>query len=413
MSDKKPNQPVSGERRFGFGFRFGNGTRNGLERRQDNSEWKALEKRQGGDQRSGTPRRRATVTQSPSDKVTKEPVQRDSDRDSLYILPLSILPIETPALSRSRLIKNARLDSVVEFFTDEQAGSGQMDIESLAVDFEWPNDPMHPDFDLLRKLERMPSYDVYSLRILLRGHGIPVNNIDSLSLSGTKINELNSYMTAFTRPLILNIYGGEDVSIQSLDDVIALFHDPDIKRAKEKLKVIADKLRIELKEVPRFLEDYSEIFLSLSYYRQSLDQIEPAISEFIVSMNEMGEYWKLRNDEHMMKTCTTMITAINGLMAVIIGRIENLDRSTKEMWNNISAKRFEKVKNLITGYHTTIGGVLCALSVKMDAWAQQFPDKDVGGPVERSQFVSSVMMKGIKNIQVTEDLAPMLTVSED
>jgi hypothetical protein len=55
----------------------------------------------------------------------------DNDRDSLHILPLNILPLDTPSLNRAKLIKNVRLDSVIEMFTDEDTGSGQIDIEDL------------------------------------------------------------------------------------------------------------------------------------------------------------------------------------------------------------------------------------------------------------------------------------------
>ena len=69
-----------------------------------------------------------------------------------------------------------------------------------------------------------------------------------------------------------------------------------------------------------------------------------------------------------MNTCKMMSETINGLMVAITGRFENFDLSTKDMWNNISAERFRAVEKIIRSYHTTIGGVLCALSVKMNAW---------------------------------------------
>ncbi len=55
----------------------------------------------------------------------------DTDRDSLHILPLSILPLSTSALNRARLIKNVRLNSVIELFTGKDTGSGQIEIEDL------------------------------------------------------------------------------------------------------------------------------------------------------------------------------------------------------------------------------------------------------------------------------------------
>ena len=338
-----------------------------------------------------------------------KPEISDVDRDSLHILPLSIIPLDTTGLQRARLIKNLRLRSVVELFGDEATGSGQLDIDDLGREFGWPSNKVHPDQLIMRKLALLPSYDVYSLRILLRDHGIVVADIDALKLSKGKNEELTEYMTMFTRPLILEIYGSADLNIQDFSDVIALFKDPDIKKALEKLKVMANKLEIELDEVPRFLEDYGDIFLSLSYYRQCLDEIEPIIDEFLDSLDELRGNWQLKHDVGLMKTCTMIQSTINGLMAAITGRFENFDRSTKHMWSEITAERFRKVEKLISSYHTTIGGVLCSLSVKMDAWARLFPDRDAGGPVKRSEFIMSEMKQGIDSIQKIEDSAPMLS----
>ena len=49
------------------------------------------------------------------------------------------------------------------------------------------------------------------------------------------------------------IYGGEDVSIQGFEDVLALFMDPDIEKARKQLKKMARKLTEELGE-PKWIE---------------------------------------------------------------------------------------------------------------------------------------------------------------
>ena len=71
------------------------------------------------------------------------------------------------------------------------------------------------------------------------------------------------------------------------------------------------------------------------------------------------------------------------------------------------------MKSLIESYHTTIGGVLCALSVKIDAWHNLFPSHDTGGPVKRAEFIMSEMKQGIENIQKIETSAPMLAGLDD
>ncbi len=333
----------------------------------------------------------------------------DNDRDSLHILPLVVLPFQTAALSRARLIKNVRLKSVVELFADKDTGSGQIEIEDIPNEFNWNMADPPDDMNMLRKVGNLPSYDVYSLRISLRELDIKVNDVDALRLSDAMNAELTAYMTDFTRPLIKEIYGGDDVSIDSFEDVVKLFRDPDVKKALEKIRVMSAKLNVKPEEIPRFMEDYGDIFLSLSYYRRCLDSIEPIITEFLEAMDELRDNYQFKTDQNLLQTMDMMESTINELMAAITGRFENFERGTKHMWDNISAERFRKVEQLIKGYHTTIGGVLCSLSVKMVAWATLFPTPSVGGPGKRAEFMMSEMKQGMDNIQKIEDSAPMLS----
>ncbi len=332
----------------------------------------------------------------------------DNDRDSLHILPLSILPLEINALKRTRLIKNVRLHSVIELFKDKDSGSGQIEIENLPAEFGWSMAEPPPDMVMLRKIGHLPSYDVYSLRISLRELDITVNDVDALRLSDSMNKQLTSYMTDFTRPLIMEIYGGDDVSIQDFSDVIKLFRSPDVKEALEKIRTMSAKLNIKPEEIPRFMEDYGDIFLSLSYYRKCLDAIEPVITEFLEAMDGLRDNYQFKTDQNLLQTMDFMEATINELMAAITGRFENFERGTKHMWDNISAERFRKVEQLIGGYHTSIGGVLCSLSVKMDAWAKLFPTPSAGGPGKRAEFMMSEMKQGMDKIQMIEDSVPML-----
>ena len=345
-----------------------------------------------------------------SEAIVEQPLGnlRDIDRDAVFILPLCIVPLQTPALRRARLIKNVRLESVVELFDDVETGSGQIDIEALPNEFRWPDIPIHPDLEVLRKLALLPSFDVYTLRILLREQGIPINNYDALKLSKRKSEELTEYMTAFTRPLILKIYGDDDVSIKGFEDIVALFREPDIQRALGKLKIMAHRLEIKIQEIPKFLEDYGDIFLSLAYYRQCLDQIQPIVDVFLEWTEDLCKNRQVQQDAKLMETCRVIQAMLNGLMFSLNSRFDNFDHSTKDMWKNVSATRFREVERMIKGYHTTIGGVLCSLTVKLETWAKFFPHKKSGGPAKRSEFIMSEMRRGIDKIQKIEDAAPRL-----
>lgn len=333
---------------------------------------------------------------------------RDVDRDSLYILPLAMIPMQTPALRRARMIKNVRLDSVIELFDDAKSGSGQVDVEDLPQEFHWRDPMLQSDLMVLRKLALLPSFDVYSLRILLREHDIKVNDHESLRLSKSKNQELTSYMMAFTRPLIVNIYGDADLTIQTFEDIVSLFRAPDVRKALDKLRMMAEKLEIKLEEIPKFLEDYGDIFLSLSYYRQCLDQIEPLVSGFLEWLAELRCGWQAKRDPNLLTACRMIQETMNATMLAITGRFESFDRSTMDLWEHVSADRFRKVETLIQSYHTTIGGTLCALTVKMETWSKTFGHKKAGGPAKRAEFIMTGMRQGMEKIQHIENAAPAL-----
>ena len=322
-----------------------------------------------------------------------------SDLDSLHILPMSIIPFENRSLTRARMIKNARLHSMIELFQDEDAGSGQMTVDAAARQLREEMDASPRDIAILRKLSRLPSYDVYSLRVSLREQDIPVNDIAELKLSPEKSKELGGYMKDFTFPLIRDIYGSGDVDVKDFDDLLNLFRNPDVKMAREKLDMMAKKLDIDLMELPRFLEDYGDIFLSLAYYKHCLDETAPITQGFMDSLATIRKNWELKNDQNLMNTCDMLEKTFTGLSAHLKRLFDEFDKSTKDFWSDVSAERFRQVEALIESYHTTIGAVLCALSVKMGAWHNLFPRDNVGGPVKRSEFIMLEMRQGIEEVR--------------
>lgn len=331
----------------------------------------------------------------------------DQDRDALHILPIGTLPVQHKALRRARLIKNARLDAMIEMFHGIGMGSGQITVPGAAKLLGLK--PEDDDVKLLRKVMDLTSYDVYSLRILLREHGISVRNASALKLSAGKMEELSSYMTKFTRPLVAEIFG-PDASGQPYTDIIGLLRNCGQDQVRIRLAAISDRLGIDTTQIPKFLEDYADIFMSLSYYRECLDQLLPPIQGFLQSVAEIRSNYQLRQDKNLMQGLDLMERTINGLLANVTGRIESFERSTNDMWRNLTAERFRKIEALIRSYHTTIGGVLCALSVKMNAWARLFPPAAPGGPLRRAEFMLSDMRQGIDRIRMIEDSAPMLSV---
>lgn len=298
------------------------------------------------------------------------------------------------------MIKNSRLDSVVEMFKDRDIGSGQIEIEKIPQELGYGVEA--EDIALLRRLQLMPSYDVYSLRVTLRDAGIEVNSQDALRLSPGKTKELSTYMKSFTRPLLMQVYGEDGMKIETFEDVVGLFRDPDLQKARHKLNVMAAKLGIEIAAIPRFLEDYADIFLSLSYYKQCLDKIAPAVYDFFESLEDLRKSHQMRSNGSLMTASKDIQATFSALLASVTGRLESFDRNTKDMWNDLSAERFRSIEKVIRSFHTMMGGILCALTVKMDSWVALFPDRRAGAPGRRADFILSDLRYGMQKIREFE-----------
>ena len=332
----------------------------------------------------------------------------DQDRDSLYTLPISILPVKTAIFRRARMVKNSRLDSVIEFFNGVGCGRGQLDVRGVAKFLALEQVPPHPDVKLLQTVASLPSFDVYALRILLRQHRIPIADRSALTLSASKVASLSSYMAHFTRPLVTEIFG-HDTEGAEFSSILGLFRADNAEAVRMRLATMANRLGIPIEAIPKFLEDYGDIFMSLSYYRQCLDQLLPQVQSFMDGIAMVRTTRQLTQDTSLMKVVDMIEATINGQLSSITGKIESFERSTNDMWRELSADKFKKIESLISHYHTSIGGALCALSVKMRAWTDQFPNSS-GGVGRRAAFIMSDMRQGIEHIQATQDDAPLLSV---
>jgi hypothetical protein len=330
----------------------------------------------------------------------------EKDMDSLHILPLSIIPFELKSLKRAKLIKNVHLETVIEMFKDERAGSGQVRIEEAAKLFGIPTKEIHPDIVKLKRLATLNSFDVYSLRVELRNAGVPVNDHAQLRLSESKTDELSDYMRDFTRPLISQVYADSDTGINDVNQIIDLFKNPNRGQAMENLKKLATTLDVSLPEIPRFLEDYGDVFLSLAYFKDCLNNIVPSISDFIGAMAELRENFQLKHDRNLMDTTLFIENTLNTVTVSITEKFDSFERHSNEMWSDINAQSFSQVKHLISNHHSTIGGLLCGLAVKMSIWDEKGRR---GGPQARGDFIMSEMRHGIEKIAAVEAAAPKIS----
>jgi len=316
---------------------------------------------------------------------------RAEDIDSLSILPLGILPLETEGLRRIRMIKDSKLQSAIEVFSGESVGSGLIYLSHLKDTF--PRVTIG-DVNMLAAVSELHSFDVYSLRISLRNIGINVDTQRHLSLSEAKQRELQDYIRPFTERLIKQIYGSENEAADTTK-IATLFHDPDVNAARNKLKSIAHNLSIPLHEVPQFLADYGDIYLSVAYYRNCLDMVQPIIDDFLSTIDEIKQHREMKQNQELMRVCKYLEGWLNNMKAILIGRFTTFTSNTDDMWQDMSAERFSNFRKLVEENHSALGGMLCMLTVKMTVWNDSFPAHSMAGPSRRADFIMTDMRQGL------------------
>ncbi len=329
------------------------------------------------------------------------------DNDSLYRMPMKIVPVETSQLRRGRLIKNAALDPAIELFRSGESGSGQILVSELDNEkghnmFGWSRHEDHADLKLLRALGRLSSYDVYSLRIQFRDLGIEPSSVEYLRLSPEKDESLQLYMQVFTLPLMNLVYGEGEQASHRIKNVVDLFRDPDTERARKNLMQLADSLEVDVMEIPKFLDDFADIYLSLAYYQEYVDDLTPKLINMIEDLQGLESNWQLRQDPHILGTIRGVEGELNDLLASVTSRFEAFRQQSDQMWENINAQKFRQIRQHVISSQKTVGGVLCGLGIKLNAWRERFPKKDVGGPIARSEMLFSEILPGLDKLTELE-----------
>ncbi|MSP42559.1 MAG: hypothetical protein EXR08_04230 [Alphaproteobacteria bacterium] len=330
----------------------------------------------------------------------------ESETDALDILPLANMPLETTRLLRAKLIKNIKLDSVIEMFASDSGASGQVDATQIHTYFRWKEGYKHPDQKLLTALSKLPSYDVFSTRIALRHLGIELENLGALQLSNQRKAQLNKHMQPFIAPLLRQILDPADGHVEDFDQLAASMRRPDKTGTMANLVKMSEKLQINVQDLPQMLEDYADIFLSVAYYQEILDNYLPRITEFLDQLKQLQQMPDLRRDTAFSKESEALEGSLNFIVASVSLRFEAFYRITEKMWGEISGESFDKLRKLVISSQTLVGGVLCGLTVKIRGWEDAFGGQPLDQNLrKRVQFVQNEMHAGIEKIEALETLA--------
>ncbi len=298
------------------------------------------------------------------------------------------------------MIKNMRLDTVIELFAANHTGSGQTTVKNIANDFEIPPGP---DLLLLRLLETLPSFDQYSLRIRLRGSAFATP--DAFCRQDWQVDLLDRTLSDFVAPLAARVIPQDDPP-QSYSGMLRRLREDEAVQAP--LCALAQGFDADSDAVIGFLEDYADTVLSLSFYRQCLNQIMPPIEDMLLSIRDLRAACAMRDDTLQLATLNMVEATINEMLAEVTGRIESFERSTRDIWASMTAKRFAEFPGKCRTYQAGIAAIICVLAVKMSRWVQVFPKPGNGSPARRSGLIMSEMRQGMEHIRSLLGAVPIM-----
>jgi hypothetical protein len=338
------------------------------------------------------------MADKPKDSKGKGGKKTVSDRDAIDTLPLSMIPLQSTTLKSARLIKNSRLETAVELHNDPISGSLQIRPEDVAESFPGAVG----DQEIISNLAALHSYDVYSLRTSLKKLGIKVDNT-VLELSDNMKDQLDQYAVEFTRPLIRNIFGDGANDIHDQDGLVKMFRDPDRVRVAQRLRLMAQKTNIPIEEIPKFLENYNDVFLSVAYYRHSFESVVPDINRFWLWLGDLRSRREVISSPRTMTACRKIEESLRFLSSSIRERLGRFRGSFEVFWDDMNPQSFDKLRREIEDNHVGMGAVLCGLVVKMHGWSHAFPDNEQAGPATRAQYLISEMEPGMEQLKEMEN----------
>ena len=346
---------------------------------------------------------------APRAKMFSEASNSD-DRDTLHTTPLCLLPLKKTALKGARMVKNRRLESAIELYRMEGGASGLVEIENVSRYFDLSPVSM-PDLALLARLAAMHSFDIYNMRIFLRAEGLSEESVRTLTLSPQKIRSLDIYMSEFTRPLVESIFGKQTSQGNAFDEVLSMIRKPNVEEAAHKLKVLAAMLGVDVKRIPDFLEDYADMCLSISYYNDHLKTLKPVYDEFLETVNTIERSRVGSSNAMLAGACKKITIRLRDLMNSVASQVYEFDRHAVDMWHSPSADKFRRTEALVKAHHKKLGGILCALSVKMAAWENRFPNPSFGSLSQRGEFILNEMQYGLDKVARIEEVAVLEILS--
>ena len=90
-------------------------------------------------------------------------------------------------------------------------------------------------------------------------------------------------------------------------------------------------------------------------------------------------------------------TKFKGMASNVLSKIKNFDQVSKTVWSSDEPGALNAFGRDIRSSQTTLGGILCALTIKMEDWKANFPHPEAGGPLKWADYIVNDMRQGLES----------------
>jgi hypothetical protein len=214
---------------------------------------------------------------------------------------------------------------------------------------------------------------------------------------------LASYNQEFTRPLIEKIFGSGREDLMTQEGLEAITHGPDVRQVKENLKLMAENTGMPLSDIPQFFKDYSDVFLSVAYYRYTFEDVSANIDRLLFWLHEVRIHREFASSGKAQQQCKKTEDTLRILTSSIRERLARFQTTFEVFWADINRHTFKHMQAEIEQSHTSMGPVLCGMVMKVNSWKKEFPDNASKGPATRLKFIITELEPGLDKLKELEN----------
>tara|TARA_Y100000588_G_scaffold359279_1_gene418176 strand:- start:1386 stop:2408 length:1023 start_codon:yes stop_codon:yes gene_type:complete len=317
-------------------------------------------------------------------------------RDSIYSISLSAFGIGHPVLKSAKLVKNTGLETVLDFGETELKDIGMIGPRELLLHFDQEEIPAE-DMNVVSTLAGLPSLDCYTIKRALAPLKIKVEDDSIFSLSPEMKSSLFPLMSRITRPLIQYLYADERFGVSDTEALLSLIRDTEPLKVRDRLDVIAANLSVSLTDLPTYLEEFGELFLSVSFFESIFMEFAPKTDQLLAWAEDGIQNSNLRNDPSAQSQFAQIDRRLRYVKTNLQERFKHLSKITQIDWEELSSTDFKEIQREILAQQANLGVGLCGLVVKATEWENQFPSAG-GSPQQCLEFLSQDLNLGLDNL---------------